>query len=423
MILLTRRLVGLFLSFLTGLFVSMTGGSTVFASQEPALLTLHQAEQMAVARAPLIARSQALSLALEQQATAVSALPDPKLKLGVVNLSTDSYEFGDEPMTQAVIAVQQAFPPRDLRKSRREQMQAMARTENAQAQLLNLQTLRAVRNAWADTYLHFHSEQLLKSSRQVFEQLVQITTFKYGVGRGNQHDVIRAQLELQLIDDRHLNTLTSLQISLAELSKWVGGAAAAEDLNLNLNDFPTQLSMDKIEQLLGNHPSLQFYESQKVVGEYGKAAAQAGYSPTWMLDLSYGYREQERSDFMSAMVSIDLPIFTHNRQDAQVAASQQRIYAAQNAMEEQQQVLQRTLTAKYAAYGVLTKRLDLYKNEVLPKAKQNAEATLNAYQSGVSEFEVLLRARLKELDSRLDALRLQVERANVISELLYLEGR
>jgi outer membrane protein TolC len=52
----------------------------------------------------------------------------------------------------------------------------------------------------------------------------------------------------------------------------------------------------------------------------------------------------------------------------------------------------------------------------------NAQASLNAYQSGVTEFSTLMRARITELDVRLDDLRVRVDRAKAQASLLYLAG-
>ena len=66
--------------------------------------------------------------------------------------------------------------------------------------------------------------------------------------------------------------------------------------------------------------------------------------------------------------------------------------------------------------------MQLYQGSVLPHSEQNTEATLNAYKSGVTDFNVLVRARLTELKSQLQFVKLNVERAKAQVELLYLAG-
>jgi outer membrane protein TolC len=75
-----------------------------------------------------------------------------------------------------------------------------------------------------------------------------------------------------------------------------------------------------------------------------------------------------------------------------------------------------------AVYNRANERVQLYEGSVLPHSRQNTEATLNAYQSGVTDFNVLVRARLTELKSELQFVKLNVERAKAQVELLYLAG-
>ena len=47
---------------------------------------------------------------------------------------------------------------------------------------------------------------------------------------------------------------------------------------------------------------------------------------------------------------------------------------------------------------------------------------MNAYQSGVTEFTTLMRARITDLDVRLADLRIRVDRTMALASLLYLAG-
>jgi outer membrane protein TolC len=70
----------------------------------------------------------------------------------------------------------------------------------------------------------------------------------------------------------------------------------------------------------------------------------------------------------------------------------------------------------------LSEREDLYKNNLLAAAKNNSKAALQAYRSGVSEFNTLMRAQITELDVRLEDLRVRVDRAATQARLLYITG-
>ena len=70
----------------------------------------------------------------------------------------------------------------------------------------------------------------------------------------------------------------------------------------------------------------------------------------------------------------------------------------------------------------LGERKILYETRLLTAAKNNSRAALNAYQSGVSEFNTLMRAQITELDVRLENLRIRVDRAIAQAKILYVIG-
>ena len=91
-------------------------------------------------------------------------------------------------------------------------------------------------------------------------------------------------------------------------------------------------------------------------------------------------------------------------------------------MDDQRRQLYEQLDIQWSIYDQVDQRLSLYENQVLSEAKQNAEAALSAYQAGVIEFGIVVRARLTELNSELQYLKLKVDKAKAQVELLYLSG-
>jgi len=78
----------------------------VFAAE----LTLAEASQLALKDDYTLQAIGARSQSMSELSIAAGQLPDPKVKLGFANLPTDTFNLGQEPMTQAVIGVQQMFP-------------------------------------------------------------------------------------------------------------------------------------------------------------------------------------------------------------------------------------------------------------------------------------------------------------------------
>ena len=143
--------------------------------------------------------------------------------------------------------------------------------------------------------------------------------------------------------------------------------------------------------------------------------------------VQYGLRADDpsgmtRDDFLTAMLTFDLPLFTGNRQDRMVAASKSDVVATQQDLDDWRREIRMRFEKSLAVYTRTNERVQLYDGSVLPHSQQNTEATLKAYQSGVTDFNVLVRARLTELKSQLQYVKLNVERAKAQVELLYFAG-
>ena len=156
--------------------------------------------------------------------------------------------------------------------------------------------------------------------------------------------------------------------------------------------------------------------------------ARQEYKPGWSLLLDYGYRSgnnpdgSERADFATAIVSLDVPLFTANRQDKKVSASEKKISAARYLKDDQLRKLKQQYEKNHHLWQRLNEREQLYKNSLLTAARNNTQAALKAYQSGVTEFNTLMRAEITELDVRLEDLRVRVDRAVAQANLLYIIG-
>jgi len=394
-------------------------------------LSIKDAEQVAVQNDPLIIKLQAKSAAHMEEAVAESQLPDPRLKFGTVNVPVTSFDFKAEPMTQIVLGVQQVIPPSGMRAQKREKKLLQAETQRAEYMARALHVLRKLRQAWMEVYYYNQAIAVIEDSKEVFAQLVKITQYQYRAGRGQQQDVVRAQLELSLLDDKWVQLHQKKETSIADLEKWAGASVKNHTLSLLFPELPKLPSVEAMRENIEFHPALASQKAKLGTARTNVAIVKESYSPTWMVDVSYGLRLGEnmvnneavaRSDFVSAMVSVDLPFFTEKRQDKRLNARGHELNAASDAVDVKRRELLRTLDAAYANWFRLGQRLEFYKSTVLPQSSQYAEASRKAYQSHVSDFSELIRARLRQLDSNLATLRIRVDRAKYHYELQYIVG-
>ena len=396
-------------------------------AQDVIPLTLQEAEELALYDEPGQNSLRFRAGALRDESVAGGQLPDPTMRIGVANFPIQSGGFSTEGMTQAQLGIRQVFPGGDTRKLTTEKFRTLADEMSHKADSRGRDVLAAVRVAWLETHFWREAHQIAMESRPFFDDLVTITRSLYSVGRKSQQDVLRADLELRRLDDRIIDMSKQHSRSRAALSQWVG----VESVRPIAADLPEWTAVPPLEVLkadLRNHPALLAADAGVGAGRISVDLAQQKYKPDWALDLVYGYRDgfltngQPRSDFVSLSVTVDLPFFRSKRQDKSVGAALSERRAADQAREELSRHLSSQLDSEYVRWQDLGRRLDLYETSILGVSADNANAALAAYQSDTGDFADAMRGYVDDLDTRLDYIRLQVERAKSYAVLANLGG-
>ena len=409
-------------------WVVLNGAGITRATADEAVLALAQAERLAGDRDALGQSISARAQALRHQSVADGQLSDPRFKLGAVNFPVDSFARGQEPMTQLQFGVQQTFPRGHTLRYSRSRTSAMAGVETAHAAERRLSVLRSVRKAYLELYFQLQNEKILAEHERLFSRLLDVTQRQYAVGRDNQHDVLLAQLELSLLQDRRAEIAGLKEAAVAQLSKWIGAQYAVLPLPDEQPVLPAVPALDGIIMDLSRHPLILAHDHRIDASRYQVSIAEEQYKPGWSIDVTYSERTGSdfqgggREDFLSAMVLMDVPLFTGQRQDKHVLAGRQRHLAAKFARTDQLRELARQAEHIHASWRQLGKRYEFYESHTIIEAQQNADTTLKAYRNDVADFTTLMRARLLELNTRLAMIRLSVERAKVQSDLLYFVG-
>ena len=396
-------------------------------AQQRIPLTLAAAEDLALDNEPGQAGLLARAHAMEEESIAAGQLPDPTLRMGLANFPLQSGGFSTEGMTQAQLGIRQTFPPGQSRAASTRQFQSLAVEMRESADGRGRDVLTAVRQAWLEVYYWQRAHALVDESRPFFADLVIVTRSMYSVGRKNQQDLLRAELELSRIDDRLIDFSQKHARAIARLSEWVG-ADARRPIAEKLPQWQQIPRLEVLQENLLNHPALIAADARIDARQAGIDIAEERYKPGWAVDLGYGYRDgilpngSPRSDFISLSVTMDLPFFRKDRQDRKLASALSERRAANESKEELLRRLNSRLEADYAHFLELTRRIELYEKQILTLADSHAQAALVAYQSDAGDFADVMRGHIDDLDTRVEHIRLQVERAQSYATLANLGG-
>ncbi|MEX1666195.1 TolC family protein [Zhongshania arctica] len=408
----------------------------IFAQEPAPELSLNAAIAAAITSDPWLNGSRHREDALSSESVSAASLPDPKISLMAGNFPVDTLDFNQEAMTQLALGVSQMFPRGDSLTLSSRQKRELA----AQEPMLRLdreaKVTATVAQLWLEEYKAQESIRLIERDRSLFEQLVDAARASYSsaLGRARQQDIIRAQLELTRIDDRLTVLLQQQESAQRRLSEWIGVRAQLPLAPLLPNDEPSlpesallvPVHNDRSRyERISLHPLLQAFDQRINAMQTGVELARQKYKPEWGLTAQYGYRDddplgRDRADLFSIGVSFDMPLFTANRQDKDVSAAVSRA----EAIKTDKQLLSRQLMASLDMAIVqlqrLNQRLTLYKDQLLPQMASQAEAALTAYDSDDGDFAEAVRARIAELNTKIEALVIAVERQQTIVKINYL---
>lgn len=385
-------------------------------------LILVDAERLALMNEPGAQALQLKASALASEAIAAEQLPDPQLQVSLDNLPTDGFKFDQEPMTQFKLALSQQIPASGALQAqsgiRKEQSQA-ARDQALDRQL---QVLRQVREDWLELYYWQQAREVVSTSKSVFKQLLAVVNSLYKVGRKNQHDLLRAELELSRLDDRLIDIDDEISRQRARLSQWIGGDAY-RGIASQLPGWQLASSIDPHQ--LQQHPAVTALDRQIEERQQYIALAESGYRPNWGVNVSYGHRKgdftgRDLPDFFSAGVTVQLPLFTDKRQDQKYRASVDEHQAALSNRQQTILALRSQLDSYFSNARHLKQRFELFQQTILVQAGQQADSALKAYRSDAADFDEVMRSVLAELSAQLECQRLQINYFKSLARVRYL---
>ncbi|MDP2559704.1 TolC family protein [Psychrobium sp. 1_MG-2023] len=358
-----------------------------------------------------------------------STLPDPVMSVGLVNLAADSLAFNQEPMSQLKIGISQKFARGDSLALKRSQRLQQSKTYPLMRQVRQAQITKALSQHWLTLYHNAQAIRLIEQQRPTLEQLISSAERSYGAGLGSvkQSDITAAQLDLLLLDDRVLSYQTNFNALKQQLNSWLPAQALMQPLALEVMHNQPQINASSINWLnqLSQHPEVLVVAQQVDVLKQGVDLAKESEKPQWGVSASYGYRNSapngsSRADLFSVGLSVDLPIFSRDKQRQQVNAAQARVASKGTERLLLIQQLSARAHSTLAKKQQLMKRQQIFSQTIVGKNRLQHQAALTNYGNDLGQLSSILRSQLALINAHLTLLAISVELQQLDIELNYL---
>jgi outer membrane protein TolC len=383
-------------------------------------LSLDEAAKLSLVDQPILTGREALIDANERQAVAAAQLPDPKLSTGLKELPVDTSEAFSvrrDNFTEFTVGLSQDLPRADKRRLKGERKRLEADTQRAALDNDRRTIRREVSLAWLDVY---EAEQSLILTQQLASQAalqVQSLAKDYGNGKASQADWLAAKVDVSLVEDKAHDWLHHAQRMRAALARWIG-----DDAQRPLaNDLSSSASPGELAQLMAaveHHPVIGGLDTQIEAAQTDISLARQAYKPDVSVEGYFAYRPGF-SDFVGVQVTVDLPYFTKNRQDPELAAALQLSHASADRKRDMLRDLHSQVSEVYLDWQHFRQRVSEFDTHIIPDAARRIEDARTAYAAGRGSFDAVLLARRSLFDIQLQRLALFVEATRAQVRLQY----
>lgn len=271
---------------------------------------------------------------------------------------------------------------------------------------LERKILRELKSAYYELYLVQRKIQINAENQDLMRRFVEIAHKQYEVGMGKQPDILRAQTELSTLINDGLNLQKEKRVVEAMINTILSRSANAPlgyvpDIEVNI----PQWTFEQLSPLaLEARPELKAMNFNIDMNKAELSLSKREYFPDLMARIMYKDMAMTGNDFWSAMVGISIPLSPWSS-DKYTSKVQENELNVRRAEEDYSSMKNMTLfEVQDANVQVQTNQnlVLLYKNTVIPQAEQTLQSTISAYQTGKTEFLMLIDAYRMLLMSRLD---------------------
>ena len=375
----------------------------------------------------------AQSYSKREAGIASATLMDPKIKVGVTGLPVDSFEFDEDPMTNISVGLMQQFERGSTLDLKQRMANQQADGLALQVHARELEVANAITSLWLELGYQQASEQILREKRRLLKEMEGFVRTNYSIGKSEAQDLLNAQLQVSKLDEKLLANQQMQKRITGQMSEWLGDEWLSTATSLNANG---PLNWTKLEDALSatnaqtnyytklsQHPMVKMADVNISVNRTQVDIAEQAYAPQFGVEVMYAYRQannmrgEPASDLVSAYLTLDVPLFTGNRQDRSLSSAQYQVGASQ----AQKDTLLKQLNAKVNALTLerdkLKQRLSRYQSTLIPQASDRIKAVERGYQNNTAQFNDVILATTDELALKLEHQRLLTD-LNIINSNL-----
>lgn len=385
--------------------VGLSLSAPALAQDLPVPLRLADVVRIATQQRSEITAMGARASAAAQRPAIVGALEDP-----MISQSIDHYPLKMMEDTQArgrfnwTISVEQRFPLSDIRRQRSLGAQASAQRAEADVDRVRLEVALEAQLAFFMLVERRAMPGILDEQLNLARELVATASARYAAARGPQAEVLRAEVEVARAQAAKLRLVAETSAAEAMLNASLGRPSSAVVPATEHQERPEAppAAENVRTAALSARPELR-----AGVAEIDRSAAEiqvmrAMYGP--MASVRVG-RSSTMAEGPGAMImfGISIPIW-RDRLQAGVAEAQAMESMARADLEAMRRMIEGEASVAREIVNAERTRVESLRQEVVPRARMAAEASLAAYSSGRSTLVSVIESTRALWDVRIELI-------------------
>jgi len=393
--------------FAVGVISLALAASASYASaqERPETLSVPVAIEIAIRDNPNLAEMQARYEALAEIPSQVGALPDPMVNLNAMNFPTDTYDRDQEAMTQVQIGFSQVFPFPGKLNLKEEAAEYDAQAAGHSVDEVRLQLIKNVKGKWWQLYYLDRALETVDINQNLLRQFITVAKTKYETGIGLQQDVLLSQLEFSKLIDQEIQIQAIRRNQAIQLNILMDRSANNELIlpGQVSKVMPELVDEDELYQKAElTRPLLRQMETRVDAAQSRLDLAKRDYYPDFKLGMTYGDRTGDnplprggaRSDFVSVMVGVKIPLYAGRKQSKAVSQKSFELQKNRYALLDKKGVVMGAISSAVTDYHRAKQQFSLFGSGIVPQAQQTVESMLAGYQVSEVDFLNLVRSQM-----------------------------
>ncbi|QDV47499.1 putative outer membrane efflux protein MdtP [Stieleria neptunia] len=355
----------------------------------------------------------------------VTALPDPQFNNTFWPLHDNSIQTASGRVANQM-SLQQGVPFPDKLRTKGSIASREAQMAQAEVERIERQITESVRLAYYEVWYATRAIAIIKESRDLVDDLAKVAEARYRSG-GTQQDVLRAQLEIDRLDDQIVQLNKQLGMSQADLAALLQQPVsllpqAVEELGVA--DAPMQLE-GLIAQAEQCNPSLRGLAAEIQRDRQKQRLACLQQYPDFMVGLNWGIVSDNHdvispvangNDQLSITFGTTLPIW-REKINAGVREASRRASSTQQRLEAERDEIYGRLRRLLVQADSLVEQTNIYENRLIPRTEDTLKLAIADYRGERTDFFTLIETYRELLMFETQLARINATLAGAIAQI------